>query len=204
VPQAAVVAESDDPADWDSFLWPGEEEYVARAVEQRRREFAAGRNLARAALAEIGIPPSAIGSGSARQPLWPSSVLGSITHTTTYCGAAVARVGDLECLGIDAEECRRLDERVLATVSLEDERRWLEEQDPDWWPVLLFSAKEAFYKAIWPVIGQWVGYQDVRVSFDSAGAYEVSQARSTAPAIPAGVQGRYAVDGSRVYTVAFR
>jgi len=35
--------------------------------------------------------------------IWPPGVLGSITHTDWYCGAAVARTADFTALGIDAE-----------------------------------------------------------------------------------------------------
>ena len=86
------------------MLWPEEAAAVQHAVEKRRREFAVGRMLARAALAAIGDPPSAIPTGNHREPVWPAGIVGSITHCAGYCAAAVARDAMVVALGIDAEQ----------------------------------------------------------------------------------------------------
>lgn len=70
LPAEVAVAESfDDPE--DAVLFPDEEALIARAVAKRRREFITTRHCARIALARLGVPPTAIGSGGNREPLWP-------------------------------------------------------------------------------------------------------------------------------------
>lgn len=87
----------------DVELFPEEERVVARAVEKRRREFTTGRACARLALERLGIGAVAIPNGERGEPLWPSGVVGSITHCRGYCGCAVAKAGDVVVVGIDAE-----------------------------------------------------------------------------------------------------
>ena len=90
-PEVAVEECFGDPE--DAVLMPGEEAVIARAVEKRRLEYITTRHLARNALARLGFPPVAIGTGGNREPLWPAGVVGSMTHCRGYRAAAVARAG---------------------------------------------------------------------------------------------------------------
>src|ERR1700761_3617241 len=74
----------------DVTLFPDEEALLGRAVEKRRREFAAGRGCARRALAALGLPPAPLLPGEGGAPRWPDGVVGSITHCAGYAAAAVA------------------------------------------------------------------------------------------------------------------
>lgn len=128
------------------FLPPG-------AVEGRRREFATGRACARSALAALGTPASGPLPRTARgTPVWPTGTLGSITHCDGYRAAVAARAADAMALGIDAERARPLSERATIAIATEWELRQLcmlqrVSGDALPWPTLLFSAKEAVYKA---------------------------------------------------------
>ncbi|MDK1493915.1 hypothetical protein QN219_28415 [Sinorhizobium sp. 7-81] len=102
-----------------------EESAVVSAVESRRREFAIGRTCARSALSKLGFPPCAIPGGPHRAPLWPSGIVGSITHCAGFCAAAVALQEDYVALGIDAEVDEELPSGVLAIISVDEERQWL-------------------------------------------------------------------------------
>lgn len=169
LPASAAASDmlGDDPT---AYLLEAEQALVARAVEKRRREFTGGRRCARRALAELGFPETPILSGAKREPLWPPGVVGSITHCQGYCAAAVARDTELSALGIDAEPHAPLPEGVLAAVSLPDERAWLARL-ADWdthWDRFLFSAKESVYKAWFPLIGTWLGFEDARITVDPA------------------------------------
>ncbi len=97
-------------------LYPEEEACVARAVEGRRREFTTVRHCARAALARLGVGPSAITKGDRGAPRWPEGVVGSMTHCAGYRGAAVARTADLTAIGIDAEPNEPLPAGVLDLI----------------------------------------------------------------------------------------
>jgi 4'-phosphopantetheinyl transferase EntD len=138
-------------------LFPEEEALVARATEQRRQEFAAGRECAREALSALGLGKVPILRGYRGAPQWPPGVVGSITHCPGYCAAAVARSGDLTAMGLHAEPDVPLPGGVLELVSQPAERarlRDLSAAAPETsWDRLLFCAKEAVYKA-------WFGLAD--------------------------------------------
>lgn len=155
----------------DAVLFPEEEAVVARAVDKRRREFAAARACARAGLARLGVPPAPILPGLRGAPQWPPGIVGSITHCAGYRASALARAEDMLTLGLDAEPDERLPEGVLNAVSSADERAGLDAlaaaaPGPSW-DRLLFCAKEAVYKAWFPLTRQWLGFADAAVTIDA-------------------------------------
>jgi enterobactin synthetase component D / holo-[acyl-carrier protein] synthase len=170
-PATAVAATRDDfPT---AELFPEEEDAVANAVEKRRLEFTTARACARAALAELGIPPVAVPVGPRGAPLWPTGIVGSITHCDGYRACAAARAEDLLTIGIDAEPDEPLPEGLLGDIAAGRERRWLRGaamRSPGVsWDRLLFSIKESVYKAWFPLTGRWLGFEDAAVSIDIAG-----------------------------------
>jgi 4'-phosphopantetheinyl transferase EntD len=96
----AVVDTTEDRLDVE--LFPAEVQSLGGAVEKRRREFITGRACARGALAQLGMDPVAIPSGERGEPCWPAGIVGSITHCAGYRACALARVGVIAALGIDA------------------------------------------------------------------------------------------------------
>ncbi|MEU6097947.1 4'-phosphopantetheinyl transferase superfamily protein [Streptomyces sp. NPDC047079] len=151
-------------------LYPEEEAVVARAVEKRRREFRAARGCARQAMEKLGVPRGPVLPGERGAPRWPDGLIGSITHCEGYCAAALAHVGDLVSLGIDAEPHDRLPEGVLEAVALPAEQtrlRALAHSHPSvHWDRLLFSAKESVYKAWFPLTGKWLDFQEADIEID--------------------------------------
>jgi len=142
-------------------LYPEEEPLVARAVGKRRREFTTTRHLARLALARHGHGDGPLLTGPGREPLWPSRVVGSLTHCDGYRGAAVAHRTSVASVGIDAEPHAPLPPDVVRQVVLPQERAAWSGLSPDVaWDRLLFSAKESVYKAWYPLTGRWLGFED--------------------------------------------
>jgi 4'-phosphopantetheinyl transferase EntD len=151
-------------------LFPEEEAVVARAVDKRRREFTAARACARAGLARLGVPPAPILPGARGAPQWPAGIVGSMTHCAGYRGSAVARAEEILTLGVDAEPDDRLPAGVLDAVAAADERAGLDAlasaaPGPSW-DRLLFCAKEAVYKAWFPLTERWLGFADAAVTID--------------------------------------
>jgi 4'-phosphopantetheinyl transferase EntD len=169
LPPSAVVAEVRGEIS-EVELFPGEEEVVARAVEKRRREFTTGRACARAALSQLGLEPQAIPSGPRGAPQWPAGIAGSITHCDGYRACALAREADLSTIGVDAEVNAPLPDGLLGDIALPEEQRALEvlarEEPGVSWDRLLFSAKEAVYKAWFPLAERWLGFEDARLEID--------------------------------------
>lgn len=168
LPAGVVLAEM-SPADADPAALPPEERaLVARAVEKRRREFAAGRQLARAAFAEAGVAAAPLLSDPDRVPRWPAGVTGSITHCASLCAVAVAPVSACAGLGLDVEPAAPLDARLLPMILREAEFARIEALPPTLRPfggLLAFSIKEAVYKAIYPSRRTFLEFRQVEVAF---------------------------------------
>lgn len=161
---ASQAAREDIPA---AALFPEEAALLRGATEGRRREFATARHCARAALARLGIAAAPILRGAKHEPLWPEGVVGSITHCRGYRAAAVALAKDIVTVGIDAEPAESLPHGVERRVLRDEERQWLAGAPlgvP--WDRVIFSAKEAIYKAWFPVTRRWLGFEDAVVNID--------------------------------------
>ncbi|MET9491927.1 4'-phosphopantetheinyl transferase Npt [Nocardia sp. NPDC006630] len=147
---------------------PAEEHLIARAVEKRRRDFIGARYCARQALAQLGEPAVAIGKGGTGEPLLPRGIVGSLTHCDGYRAAALGHKLRFRSIGIDAEPHAALPDGVLDSVSLPPEREWLATVLPGTGlhlDRLLFCAKEATYKAWFPLTGRWLGFEDAHITF---------------------------------------
>lgn len=167
-PVAAVELYVDPPG---LVPLPEEEPLIARAVAKRRGEFVTVRHCARQALGELGLPPVPILKGDKGEPCWPDGVVGSLTHCTGFRGAVVGRKADVRSVGIDAEPHDVLPKGVLDAVSLSRERAELAALPAGLhWDRILFCAKEATYKAWFPLTHRWLGFEDAHITFAVDGA----------------------------------
>lgn len=157
-------------------LYPSEHEFVARAAESRVREFAAGRLCARAGLAELGLEPAPLLPGRDRAPIWPSGVVGGITHTDSYCVAVVGLEAQFAAIGVDAECIGHVSPSLWQlTMRAEELSRLqsLEEPARRQMATVIFSAKEAFYKCQHTLTHRWLEFEDVTVNIEDD-AFEAS------------------------------
>lgn len=203
----ACVATAEARAEtWEGPLHPEEERFVQRAVARRRREFGAGRACARAALRALGLEAGAIPVGPDRAPVWPAGVVGSITHTRGFCAAAVARRRDLGGVGVDAERRGAVGPELVPRVCTPAEIRWMQaaaSRSARDWATLVFSAKEAAYKALHARLGgRILGFHDaVLPEPPRGGEFCVSVvAEGLPPAVPARLRGRFRLSGRHVLT----
>ena len=132
---------------------------LTQAVPKRRSEFLAGRLMAALALRQAGLP-EAVGRAG-RAPVWPEGVAGSITHSKDRAIAAVST--RYRGVGLDCEALVSTDRamQLAATIFSETEARLR----PDPLPfgtffTLVFSAKEALYKALSPWLTQIPAFHD--------------------------------------------
>jgi 4'-phosphopantetheinyl transferase EntD len=193
-PPGVAAAELRTPGD-PARLDPAEHAAVARAVESRAREFAAGRLCARRALAEIGLD-AAVPAASDRQPLWPPGIVGSITHTEGFAAAVVAPCRALAAVGLDTERAGRVKRELWPKICIEEEIAWLESLEAQEQPAaatLIFAAKEAFYKCQYPATGEWLYFADAKVSAQwgsDEGPLRVTPTRPIALLAPDGLSPR--------------
>ncbi|WP_300438072.1 4'-phosphopantetheinyl transferase [uncultured Mameliella sp.] len=144
-------------------LFPAEVAAIARARPARRAEFAAGRLAARRAMAQLDVPTAAIPMGADRAPVWPKGLVGSISHAEGLCLAVVAGAKDYRSLGIDIEGDGPLAEDLIPEICRPEEIALLPKAFRAAEAKRLFSAKEAVYKAHYPLAGQVFGFHGLQV-----------------------------------------
>jgi 4'-phosphopantetheinyl transferase EntD len=194
-----VLVVSSPVLDATAELVAGEGALVARAVPKRRHEFATGRRLAHQLLARLGAPDDPLLADADRAPIWPVGVIGSISHSHGLCIVAAAKRGASIGLGIDVEQALAVRPEVWRRVLCDDEERWLRsrplaEQLP--LAAVFFSAKEAVYKAQFPLTRARLGFHDVSLELDP-----VRRAfRAKTPGFPRPLDGAYAVGAPWVLT----
>lgn len=176
-------------------------------AEKRRREYRCGRHHARQALSLAGGTLAPILRDSDGVPLFPQGFAGSITHTgrsRTLAAAAVAP-GSLN-LGIDAEELQDLPEDMIEYILSRSERERLREDlrsdsslsfKEGLGALVAFSAKEAFYKCVFPKLRCRLGFHDVefrlkrQATHELPGEFVVSIVRTGIPGAPQQLEGRF-------------
>jgi 4'-phosphopantetheinyl transferase EntD len=188
---------------------PEEEPLIAKSVAKRRNEFITVRYCARIALGQLGVPPIPILKGDKGEPCWPDGVVGSLTHCTGYRGAVVGRSASVRTVGIDAEPHDVLPQGVLDSISLPEERSEMQKLSQGLhWDRILFCAKEATYKAWFPLTKRWLGFEDAHITFDLDGSGSTGRFVSrilidgsalSGPPLTA-LRGRWSVDRGLVLT----
>lgn len=166
---AGVAVAARDPRRMPAAADPHEALSLHNAVPRRLAEFHAGRAAARGAMAELGHPSRPVLVGADRAPVWPDGLTGSISHTAHACVAAVGLRRDWAGIGVDLEDATPLDPLLVAEVCTRAERIWLGAQpsaERGLMAKLIFSAKEAAYKAQYPLSGQLFGFDVLELSID--------------------------------------
>lgn len=178
-----------------SPLTPAEARVIAAAVPSRRREFAAGRACAHAALEELGHHDWSLLPGPRREPLWPDGVVGSISHCPGLAVAVAARSADTLAIGIDVETDAPLPADVVGSVMDAGEARAIEglaaRDAVTPWDRLLFSAKESVYKVWYPLRHEWLGFEEVGIELSADGTFLARIRRADAAPLPRVVSGRW-------------
>jgi 4'-phosphopantetheinyl transferase EntD len=166
---AGLAVAARNPRDIPDAADPSEALALRGAVPRRLAEFHAGRAAARAAMVALSLPPRPVPMGPDRAPLWPAGITGSISHCATACVAAVGLGSIWAGIGVDIEEDTPLEPLMVAEVCTKAERIWLGGQPPaerGLMAKLVFCAKEATYKAQYPLTGQLFGFDALEIRID--------------------------------------
>nr|WP_256430770.1 4'-phosphopantetheinyl transferase superfamily protein [Plantibacter sp. CFBP 8804] len=202
VPSGVVVSASVGTAPGPFGVRPTQ---ALRSTESR-----SARDCARAALAMLGQRSTDIPTGEGGQPVWPTGVVGSLSHCPGFTIAAVGHVGVASAIGIDVEVHRPVHPAVAATIVCGSEASMLTRLASSHpavaWSAVLWSVKESVFKAWYPLTGRWVDYTACEVvihpdrgSFDARVVVPAGRtARSTTPRTFAG---RWSVVGTHLCSV---
>jgi len=197
-----IETEELDPHSVEAGLLKAEREAVVGAAQTRIEQYTAGRVCSRIALGRLGVAPTTpILRGEDRAPIWPTGVVGSISHTDRWCAAAVARTEQVRSIGIDLEPATPLKESLWRRVCTPKERDWLHElSSPGLTGKILFSAKEAVYKCQYPITSKFLGFHAVEVELGDGSFRAVFQQEAGEFQPGDVISGRYLVEEGLVAT----
>jgi enterobactin synthetase component D len=183
---------------------------LGKASFKRKVEFLAGRHCAQQAIHRLAPQPLPdIPITAAGLPSWPEGIVGSITHAGGFVSAAVALRKDAVGIGIDCESlmARNVALEIAALVATPSELKAamaqtrLDENDA---LTLLFSAKEAVFKCLYPLTGLFFTFLDVEVVVTGTApcgfTARVPAAYSLHHVPAAGLSGAFELDGSYCHT----
>ena len=145
--------------DYRAELIEPEPSEMTRMAEVRQLGFASGRHCAHLAQDLLGLIPSAV-LREDRVPIWPEHSVGSITHSSTIAAAFASTAA--ASVGVDIEEAGRVDDKLFRILFTDWEKEKIPSYDFDAAGVM-FSAKEAGYKAIYPIGQAFIGFQQAEI-----------------------------------------
>ena len=145
----------------DSLI--GEEIAVHAAMGfNRQLSFSSGRRCVRATQAALELRPQAILRDNGA-PIWPTDCVGSISHSNRIAAAVMSK--SVIGVGVDVERQGRVHKKLWPSVFSETEIAWLTDV-PSICADVMFSAKEAGYKAVFPHGRRFIGFLDARIELD--------------------------------------
>lgn len=181
-----------------------------RGVAKRQAEHLAGRLCARTALQQLGGEALVPARDADGVPIWPSGVVGSITHGAGRAAAMVAPADTWQGLGIDlekplsAERAARLAGEILTPTELQRAA----DLSPEAYAqrvTLTFSLKESLFKALFPLVRKRFYFQDAELLSAADGQARLRLLLDLHPDWPRGseLEGRFSeLDGHLLSLVA--
>ncbi|BCG87159.1 4'-phosphopantetheinyl transferase [Mesorhizobium sp. 113-3-9] len=152
----------------ETHLLPEEARSSPARQPAMRRASGAARWIAHRLLADLGIKNVTLPRAPSGAPVWPDGIIGSLAHDDDMAVAAVATVGRILSLGIDVEPALPLPDDIFGIVVTAADRTGA--ADPRLAGRILFAAKEAVYKAAYPLDREVLGYEDIAVNLDAGRA----------------------------------
>jgi enterobactin synthetase component D len=146
-------------------------ESIKQSVAKRQAEFLAGRYVAKKAITNSilwkKIIPT-ISIGQHRNPIWPKGIIGSISHNSSKAICAITAKDKRNFIGIDLENylsedmALEIDDLLL---SFDEKILLLKLNIPYQIAVtLVFSAKESLFKALYPFVNEYFGFECAQIT----------------------------------------
>ncbi|PVZ87809.1 4-phosphopantetheinyl transferase [Serratia sp. S1B] len=142
-------------------------EQFRTAVTKRKAEYLAGRYCAQQQLEALGIRAFELHQGEDRAPIWPTNVIGSISHHHRSAIVVTSLAENNVFLGIDTELIMKTDvaENLREMIINEQENRLMAHSGMTFRLALtlIFSLKESLYKALYPQVHKFFDCHAARV-----------------------------------------
>lgn len=137
--------------------------------KKKKNEFSTGRALLKAGLKKLKFNSEFdLLRKSSGAPLLPKGFLGSISHTNSLVVTCIKTNLNEKGIGIDIEAVsRKVSLKIIDRYLFKDELSSIPFEDENENLVRLFSAKEAYYKAVEGSIN----FSDIKIFYDSKGYF---------------------------------
>ena len=112
-------------------------------------------------------------SNEDRSPIWPQGFIGSISHSKNLVAVALSQ--NCKYLGIDLENLGRMKIDVFNKISVDEDIKIVNGLTDEQLMTLIFSAKEALFKALYPEVKKFFGfdYAYVKNVFVDKNSFEI-------------------------------
>ena len=174
-------------------LTPEEARCGAKFSPRRMADFVLGRYCAVQALRGIGVGRHTIPPGEGRAPEWPPSIVGAISHTDGVAGALVAHRDAYLGIGLDLERLQPIGHLAEQICTAQEHAAATAADVPAEHLNVLFGAKEALYKCIWPLVRRFVAFDEVGLTLDFASRTFAVAANRTGDPRVGQVRGRWRI-----------
>lgn len=149
-------------------LHPDEEKLLGKNWHKKRiNEFILGRCAANEALKRFFPSPPPVLKGENWEPLWSENTTGSISHKEEIAIAVVCKKSQYKGLGIDVENRKQeIDFDICRFICTEKEIQGIYRlHEKDLVLKVIFSVKEAIFKAFFHTSGKFLGFEDIEITF---------------------------------------
>lgn len=129
--------------------------------EQRKQEFLLGRLAANFAIQKTLKTNKIfiINQDASRAPIWPSDLIGSISHSDSLIIAVACKKDAYLSVGIDIEKKGRTRPEVGRFILTDLDIKSVDGISESDLLTLIFSAKESLYKALYPLVNKYFGFK---------------------------------------------
>ena len=152
--------------DYTHRLSSKQTQFISKAVTKRQLEYSTGRFFTLLAQKLLGRYPAPVETLN-RCPIWPDGLLGSISHTDQFAIVVMALNTRYKGLGVDMEIMGKVTNDISSLCLTPFELKNLPQSDKMPYPeTMIFSGKEAVYKAVNPLIGHIIEFNEVELDFN--------------------------------------
>jgi enterobactin synthetase component D len=180
---------------------------LSSAGSKRKSEFLAGRIAAKKALLLAGADPGQVLIGKHRNPIWPSGLTGSISHTHSQAICCVTKSNLKKIIGIDLEQVMTDDirESTRQLIYRDNELRLVNQElkNKNNSGTLIFSAKESLFKALFPFINIYFEFLDASIIELNESHFKIQLNRTLSKEFRYGgiFNGTYCLLNGRIFTI---
>lgn len=98
-----------------------------------------------------------------RSPVFPSDVVGSFSHSQDHVSTAMALQSHMRSVGIDIETLGRFKPKMSEVIQNNRDLKSSDFLSDDQLGTLIFSAKESFFKLLYPLVRKYFYFSDAAI-----------------------------------------